>query len=184
MNRTDATNASGASGARDAEFPLAVMSRGCAICTWVLIGLGVIAAGVGAWGLGTHRFALAVLPLIVWAVFGLVWVAFRPRAFAIVPETLWIHWPVRSKQFTTRLITNVRPLKREELGRVLRLCGAGGLWGLFGLCWSKRLGTFDAYLSRSDGMVMIEFSHRRPLVISPERPEKFMAALKNAMPAR
>ena len=73
-------------------------------------------------------------------------------------------------------------IPKDEVGFGIRLFGAGGLWGVFGLCWSKGLGRFDAYLCRSDAMVLVAFHQRRPLLITPERPEEFIAALESRLP--
>lgn len=45
--------------------------------------------------------------------------------------------------------------------------GIGGLWGGFGWLWPGR-GLVNFYVSRSDGLVLIERMSARPLLITPE----------------
>ena len=68
-------------------------------------------------------------------------------------------------------MVSARVASRRELGWVIRLWGAGGFLGGFGLFRCKRLGNLDVYASRFDGLVLIRRRNRRPLLITPERPE-------------
>ncbi|HSA21334.1 MAG TPA: PH domain-containing protein, partial [Myxococcota bacterium] len=69
---------------------------------------------------------------------------------------------------------------RAEIGRGARF-GAGGLWGGFGWLLTPR-GKLSMYVSRSEPMVLIRFRARQPLLITPEQPERFLAALTAARP--
>ncbi|MCU0242247.1 MAG: PH domain-containing protein, partial [Vicinamibacteria bacterium] len=55
--------------------------------------------------------------------------------------------------------------------------GAGGLWGGFGLLKTSRV-TFSMWLSRTDRFVLVSLRDTRPLLITPENPERFIAALR------
>ncbi len=108
---------------------------------------------------------------------------YRPNRFEVTEVGLSIVFPFRRKEFPFGGIASVRMISKDEVGAGIRLFGAGGLWGVFGLCWSRRLGRFDAFLCRSDAMVLVAFHLRRSLLITPERPEEFVAALESRIPA-
>jgi hypothetical protein len=65
---------------------------------------------------------------------------------------------------------------RREVGWGMRV-GAGGLWGGFGWLWTTRRGIVQMYVSRLDRFVWIERGSERPWLITPDRPESFVAAL-------
>jgi hypothetical protein len=44
--------------------------------------------------------------------------------------------------------------------------------------WTSRGGLVDFYISRTDRIVIVERKSGRPLLITPERPEQFVAALE------
>lgn len=158
-------------------YRLADMSRGVAVMTWILSVLLFGSVGLGVWGVMIRLWPLAGLPVFVALVFGFVWVFYRPRQFEITPEAIRVVFPARVREYSLDDVTACREVVSKDLGMVLRLWGAGGLWGLFGLCWSKKRGKFDAYVSRGDGLVWIEFLDRRPLLISPADPRDFLADL-------
>lgn len=168
-------------------FELARMSSGIRWVTMLFILLlGGVAAAIGfaAFGLGDAMrkenippaLALAFSALIV-VVFVFVWVYYRPTRFAVSEAGLTIHWPVRQRLCGAEDIASVRQVRRGEVGTPWRLWGTGGLWGLFGLCRSKHIARFDAFISRGDGLVLIEFIDTRPLLITPDDPEQFEQAL-------
>jgi hypothetical protein len=65
----------------------------------------------------------------------------------------------------------------------LRLAGNGGLFACTGLFRSRRLGTYRAFVTDLHRCVVLRCSARRPIVVSPDRPEEF-AALLNRFPAK
>jgi hypothetical protein len=105
-----------------------------------------------------------------------IWLWLRPRRLSVGPEGLRITWPAREKSYPPEAITDVRRVEARDLGVLLRTCGAGGLWGGFGWFWSRRVGTVLAYVSRSDGLVLVRMGERK-LLLSPERPDEFVRAL-------
>ena len=114
----------------------------------------------------------------IWLIYLFVWVYCRPSFFEVGGGGLTIVWPMRTREFRRERIAGVRRISKQEVGRVLRLFGAGGLWGVFGLCRSKSLGFFDGYIAHPAFLVLIEFHGRRPLLLSPDRPDEFVADLK------
>jgi hypothetical protein len=74
------------------------------------------------------------------------------------------------------------PALRGELGFAARV-GVGGLWGGFGWLWTSRRGLIDMYVSRGDGLLMVERLAGRPLLITPEHPDEFSRALASHLAA-
>jgi len=56
--------------------------------------------------------------------------------------------------------------------------GVGGLWGGFGWLYTSK-GLLDFYASRTDRLVLVRLRARRPLLVTPETEERFVAALRD-----
>ena len=114
------------------------------------------------------------------AIYLLIWLWFRPGRFEIAPSQLRIVWPVRTRSLELSSVEQVEIISsralRDELGLLLR-GGAGGLWGGFGMLWSSRGEHMDFYISRLSPLVLIRRRSGRFLLITPEQPERFVAAL-------
>lgn len=173
---------------QERTFALAKMSRGI---WWATAGLSALLLAVAgalvfaafflepeleSEGL-SPAFAL-MFPGFIAVVFVFVWVYYRPSGFNMAEWGLTLRWPGRSKLYPREDITSVRAVAKSEVGTPWRLWGAGGLWGLFGLCRSKHIPRFDAFISRGDGWVLIEFTDTRPLLITPADPDQFVEALR------
>ena len=174
-------------------FALAAMSRGMWWATTLLvILLAAVVAGVciGSFGFGDALRGRDIPPMLalgfaafIVAVCVFVWAYYRPSAFDVSEAGLTVRWPVRRRLWRAEEIASVRQVTRGEIGTPWRLWGAGGMWGLFGLCKSKSIRRFDAFISRGDGWVLIELTGGRPLVITPADPDRFVQALTGACPA-
>jgi hypothetical protein len=55
--------------------------------------------------------------------------------------------------------------------------GVGGLWGGFGWLWTAKKGFLEFYISRAEGLILIELRQGNPLLITPENPERFRELL-------
>lgn len=90
-----------------------------------------------------------------------------------------IAWPLRSRRIERTELRSARSFTtkefRRDYGFAVRI-GVGGLWGGFGLLWTRPK-TFEMYVSRTDGLVIVECDNSRPLLITPERPEEFVHAV-------
>jgi hypothetical protein len=118
--------------------------------------------------------------LFVGALYLGVWLYARPTRFEVAADALRIVWPVRRQsiprdEVSSARLTDARAI-RSEFGWAVRI-GAGGLWGGFGWLWTTRRGLVDFYVSRTDGLVLLERRGGRPLLLTPERPAEFVRAL-------
>jgi hypothetical protein len=112
----------------------------------------------------------------------LVTLPFSVRGYVLTPEALWIErWGWRHAISLRDVVSaTVDP---EALRGSLRLFASGGLFGFFGIFWSRRLGIFRAYCTAPERCVLLKL-RQRTVVVSPDNPEAFVAALKNHGGAR
>jgi hypothetical protein len=113
------------------------------------------------------------------------WLAFRPTRFIVDDAGLRIEWPVRIRMIPRAAITGARLVKAGDFRRAHKLglrIGVGGLWGTFGLLRGARE-TFSVWVSRTDRWVVVRLTGgSNSLLLTPDHPEKFVAAL-GALPA-
>lgn len=163
------------------RYPLAGMDRLFTGMTWALLVLmAVMAVGftIAAVLAPEAWLGIPVAVFIAIVVAG-VWCYGRPSEFMLTNDCLRIRFPIRTRQVPLAEIVQAGPITKADAGFVLRLWGAGGLWGGFGLMWSRTLRTFDAYVSNLHRMVRIERRNARPLVISVDDPDAFVADLQS-----
>jgi hypothetical protein len=127
------------------------------------------------------RTTLVVISALVALTYASVWFVWRPTRFEVDPDALRIVWPIRARTISRRTIAAVRVVPggdvlRREYGAGVRI-GAGGLWGGFGLL-KTRTTTFSMWISRTDRLVVVELRDARPLLVTPDDPERFVAALR------
>ena len=146
---------------------------------------GMLALPVAFTGIAVVTGAPLTFPaLLMAAVYAWVWLRFRPQAFVVRPDALEVIWPFKRERVLFAAMSDIQLIDRHELRRragfAVRV-GAGGPWGGFGWLWSTRRGVIRMYISRVDQFVWIECSGNRPWLITPERPEVFVDAVKVAL---
>ncbi len=121
---------------------------------------------------------VAVQAIICATVVILAYIYARPQCFEITSEGLRIIWPGRTRKLPKGAFTEMRIVTRTDLGRMTRCFGAGGLFGSFGWFRSEYMGNLDAYITRHDGMVYLRLKNRHPLLLTPEKHEEFLQAIR------
>lgn len=111
----------------------------------------------------------------------IVWILYRPTVFEVDATALRITWPARRSSVSRADIVSARVLHdpaeaKDLLGTGFRI-GVGGLFGTFGLIWSKKLGMVSVYVTRPEEMVLIERRGKRPLLLTPTDATGFVEAL-------
>ena len=149
-------------------------------CALFLVPIGFLAAPL----LDPRLTPLALVGGAVALGYAVTWLYMRPTAFEITGEGLDVVWPLRRRHIARVDILGAREVGphdlRAEFGTLLRV-GVGGLWGGFGLAWSSRGTHLALYVSRhADGFVLVRCRRSRSLLITPERPDAFVAALPAA----
>jgi hypothetical protein len=161
------------------SFRLAPMTPGLRAATWLLFLLPLVLLGGALGAPPAARSTLMGATVLSVVLYALVWLAGRPRRFEVDAEALRIRWPVRARRVARSAIQSARLVSaddfRREYGSGIRI-GAGGIWGGFGLLQTPRE-TFSMWISRTDNFVLLRLTGARPLLITPEHPEQFLAAL-------
>jgi hypothetical protein len=157
-------------------FRIAPMSRAIRILTLLVLAIPLVFLALAL------RFGAPLLwPAAIVGVLCLAtWLAARPAHFVVDAARLRICFPLWTRFVARASIASARVVDdaalRSELGLALRV-GVGGLWGGFGWLWSTKRRWVEMYVSRTDGLVWIERRGALPLLITPERPEDFVARL-------
>ena len=68
--------------------------------------------------------------------------------------------------------------RRGPFGWAWRVAGNGGLFSFSGWFRQKPLGTFRALATRTSDAVILKFSDRRPIVVTPDDPARFVEVVK------
>jgi hypothetical protein len=69
-------------------------------------------------------------------------------------------------------------LRAEGFGRALRICGNGGLYSFTGWYYTRGLGAFRAFATRTKDAVLLRFADRKPILVTPADPAAFLAVLR------
>ena len=64
--------------------------------------------------------------------------------------------------------------------RTVRVFGVGGFFGTFGLMWSRPLGRFWAYATRSAPSLLLRRRGAFPVLVTPDDPQALLLALRQA----
>ena len=72
--------------------------------------------------------------------------------------------------------------RRGSFGFAWRTCGNGGLYSFTGWYHQKSLGSFRALATRTTDAVILKFSDRKPIVVTPDDPGGFVDAIKTGTP--
>ena len=162
---------------RFALAPMQTWLRACTLAVLVVpVGL-LVAAWTSAPPVAHVLAAAALFTLLVYAS---VWLVWRPTRFEVDDAELRIVWPLRSRRIPRAQVGGVARVTGREFRRQhgwgVRI-GAGGLGGGFGLL--KTAGTtFSMWISRTDEFVIVRLRDARPLLITPETPDRFVDALR------
>jgi hypothetical protein len=119
------------------------------------------------------RAAVRVLPLVILGGCAL----FTVRGYEV--EDRWLN--VRRLLWVTRI--PLRTLTDAEwrhgsFGWAWRTCGNGGLYSFTGWYHQKPLGSFRALATRTTDAVILKFSDRKSIVVTPDDPAGLVEAVK------
>jgi hypothetical protein len=162
-------------------FPIAPMNGAIRVMTvgLVLFGVVFLVAGLvtpqvrGPFFVTGGGFALLTVA---------VWLLWRPTHFIVRNGRLVLVYPARSKGVALSDFTDAEVLDgaglRSRLGWALRV-GVGGLFGGFGWLYTSQ-GWVEMDISRTDGLVLLSFTGRMPLLVTPDDPQAFVTAVREA----
>lgn len=158
------------------------MTAGLRVLTWIALSVPALLLyfalkappPAGTVLLGTTAFVAVI--------YASVWLMWRPTRFDVDADALRVVWPLRARIIDRAKIVGARVVTasefRRDYGYGIRI-GAGGLWGGFGLLKMKAA-TFSMWISRTDWFVIVVLRDARPLLLTPEEPERFVASITSA----
>jgi hypothetical protein len=156
------------------------MTRDVRVLTGAALVMPVALLVAASLSVPSERGGLIVVVACLSLVYASVWLAWRPTRFEVDATTLRIVWPVRVRAIPRHDVRDVTTLTGAELrdryGCGMRI-GVGGLWGGFGLL-KTRARTFSMWISRTDRLVVVDLAGTRPLLLTPEDPERFVETLR------
>lgn len=163
------------------SFKLAPMSP---VILSLTIAVGCLPVIFAFWAIfteGLNRQMAIATVLFLLLLFAGVWLAARPSRFLITAETFTIAFPLWQRSILLGDLGEVQSLTeqtfRERFGWAMRI-GVGGLWGGFGWLWTQKGGMLEFYVSRTDGLILLERRSGNPLLITPATPQEFIKALR------
>ena len=137
--------------------------------TVLCLGIAFVAAehssGAASW--------LAWLPVVLTFACAL----FAIRGYTVTPDDILVH----RLFWTTRLSRSGLESARFEPNAMrssIRTFGNGGFFSFSGFYWNKALGVYRAFVTDPRRAVVLRYSSKRTLVLSPATPEDFIQNLR------
>ena len=101
-----------------------------------------------------------------------------PRTIEIKDGKINVYRLFRSAVMASVPLANITALKKIDLTRVWRKAGVGGFYGAWGLMTSKEISSFQGYLTKAAGYVIIERKDELPIVLTPDDPDRLISELQ------
>jgi hypothetical protein len=101
---------------------------------------------------------------------------FTIRGYHITPSSLEIERLGWRTRLPLRDLTGAE-IVPSAMKSSLRTCGNGGLFSFTGWYWNRTLGHYRAFVTDLKRTVVLRFG-KRTIVLSPDQPEQFLAALR------
>jgi hypothetical protein len=117
------------------------------------------------------------LPWVGLVPFGLIGgtALFAIRGYSITPAAILVHRLFWATRLPRAGLESAR-FEPDAMRRSLRLMGNGGLFSFTGLFRNRLLGTYRAFVTDPRRTVVLQYP-RRPVLVSPARPEEFIRDL-------
>ncbi len=125
---------------------------------------------------------LLLLGPVIFLVVGLFSWSLAPGGFTIEAGVVRVERPLRPVEIPLREIREVGVLPDDGMRGVIKTFGSSGAFGHIGWFWSRRLGAFRMYATRSRRLVRI-VAGKRTFVLSPEPADRFVEDVLTRSPA-
>jgi hypothetical protein len=119
-----------------------------------------------------YLFMIALVPTIF-----LVAILFAPQRYTITNSEVIVNRLGPNIVIPISCISDVKQIQRKEVGFAIRLFGSRGFCGAYGTFYSFRLGLFKGYITNSKTLVFIKHNNGKKILLSPDRPDEFVAAV-------
>jgi hypothetical protein len=124
---------------------------------------------------GQDIFKYIAIPLIL--VFVIVYLL-RPNNYSISSDKLLIHRMLGDVEIDRNHIQSVEEIDESQVKNSLRTFGVGGFFGSFGKFWNGKLGSMTWYVTRKNNFVLVETKDQKKIILTPDKPEEFVASFK------
>jgi len=98
------------------------------------------------------------------------WV-FAPLGYQVTGDGVIVRRPMGALRIPAANLASVERVPSSAIGLGIRLCASGGLFGVFGLFWSKGLGRFWMWGTRGDHLVLLRLRTGLPVLLTPDDDE-------------
>ena len=89
-----------------------------------------------------------------------------------------IHRILGNVEIDRNNIQSVQEIDALKVKNSLRTFGVGGFFGSFGKFWNATLGNMTWYVTRGNNFVLVETKDRKKIILTPDRPEEFVASFQ------
>jgi hypothetical protein len=114
-------------------------------------------------------------PLLLW----LGSLLFTIRGYSITEDCILIHRLIWATRLPLEHLNEVN-LDGATFRNSMRCFGNGGIFGISGLYYNRREGTFRAFVTNTTRTVLLKFASRT-ILVSPDDPKRFVSALLHHM---
>jgi hypothetical protein len=97
-------------------------------------------------------------------------------------EGVKINTPLRSKRIRFEDIESVIVCNYDQLGITIRLFGSGGVWGYFGIFYSREFGRIAFNATSLTRTLILLKGKRKKIIISPDNAENFVKGMQDLVP--
>ena len=104
---------------------------------------------------------------------------FRALSYEITDEALIIHRPVKNISFPRKNLNKVEIVDKSKMRCHSHLLRINGLFGYFGKFENRSLGKFTLYATKKNKTVLIQTIDNKIIILTPDRPSRFIKELKN-----
>jgi hypothetical protein len=110
-------------------------------------------------------------PLFLW----LVCLLLTVRGYTITDDSILIHRLICATRLQLEPLNEV-DFNPPPFARAIRFFGNGGMFGICGLYYERKIGTFRAFVTDTAQPILLKFPSRS-IVISPRDPRRFVSEL-------
>lgn len=101
---------------------------------------------------------------------------FSPRGYEVFHDRIEIIRPINRFIIPRSDIAHIQPLSNNDMGKVWRMAGNGGMYGYTGYFTSKAQGSMRWFVSQRKNYVLLTLRKRGKIVLSPDDILGFIAA--------
>jgi len=126
------------------------------------------------WPVGGYgKYFGVILPPVIYF---LAWV-FRPVNYRITEDELIVYRLLRSVHIPLKNIVSAERIDTNKISWTIRTFGVGGLFGYYGRFRNTVMGPMIWYATRKDRPVMIKTTRDEKIILTPDDPGQFLAAI-------